>query len=1794
MDQPRPGASQTLLDVLRHHVEQRGEQTVYTFLADGETEQGHLTFAQVDRRARAIAAHLQAQGLAGERALMLFNPGLDFITAFLGCLYAGTVAVPAYPPASKRHWPRLRSIVEDARPQWVLTASAELSKIRRVSDQIDAFADIQWLTTDTIDDSRGDGWTPPALDGDSLAFLQYTSGSTSTPKGVMISHGNLMHNQEVIHRGFGLDADAVIVGWLPLYHDMGLIGNLLHPLYLGSRLVFMAPVAFLQQPIRWLRAISRYRGTTSGGPNFAYDLCCQRITDEQLRDLDLASWSVAFSGAEPVRAATLDRFAERFAACGFQRRAFFPCYGMAETTLMTTGGDPAEPPVVRRFDARSLEQDEAVEITDSDVSDGGDGADREARRLVGCGPIGWQLDVVIVDPGGPRRLDDGHVGEVWVAGGSVARGYWQRAEASRESFAARLPDAPEAGPYLRTGDLGFVDRGQLFVTGRSKDLIILRGRNHYPQDIELTVEGCHGDLRPGSGAAVAVTVDDEERLVIIHEVERRPKDSPEVIAEAVRRAVTEAHEVQVYEVVLIRVATVPKTSSGKIQRHACRQQYLDGTLTVVGQLRQERVDEIGSEILLSPSILEATDGEERGPLLQAFLVDRVARLAKVPRSSIDVEAPLTGIGLDSLTSVQLKNDIEERLGLEVPLDRLLDDANLRQLTEYLLAARAGGDPVTSFAIASPPVRQHPLSHGQKALWYLQRLDPQSSAYHISGAARLEASLDAPCLERAARLLVRRHSALRTTYAVIDGEPRAHVAEDGGVDFLALDLRGLAEDTLRQRLTDEAERPFDLEQGPVLRVVMATGDSHCYLLLALHHIASDFATLALLLQELAQGYFQMADGAADEAVSGLEPLEAHFADFAQHEAQRLQGDEGEALWDYWKQELAGELPILDLPTDRPRPGLQSFHGALAHGRLDAETSRRLRHLARQQGVTLYMLLLSLYEVLLHRFTGQNDILVGSPFTQRSQPALAPLAGYLVNPLVLRGDLSNDPTFEELLAQTRGKVLQAFVHRDFPFPLLVERLPLPHDASRSPVFQTFFTLQKDRLGEEGIASFSLGQSGAQLAFGPTTLESVALTRRSARFDLALQVADTDGELRTSLEYNADLFDPGTADRLLTALASLAKGVCGTDDDQELADGIKPHQKRLSQLPILDAAERQQLLDDWRVPELDDGEDGARLCLHHLILRQARKTPDAIALSWYPPDETPHHWTYGEVDRRTGQVADRLRQAGVGPGSRVAICGQRRPELVIGLLAILRCGAAYVPLDPAYPGSRLEFILEDSQASVLLLHDTLPDSLAGTTLPRLDLAEILADEVSPEPSPGDPEADGLHPDLLAYVIYTSGSTGRPKGVAIGHRAVVTLMRWSRLEFSAAQLERVLFSTSICFDLSVWEMYLPLSVGGRAVVVDHALETPKLPQEAAITLVNTVPSAMDQLAGLLPPSVKTVNLCGELLVRSLVDRIYAQPTVEEVYNFYGPSEDTVYSTWVVVPPNEPEEPTIGRALANTYEYVVDRHGMLTPRGVVGELLLGGDELAHGYHGRPALTAEKFIPDPHPKRPGARVYRTGDLARHFANGELEFIGRVDHQVKIRGFRIELGEIEHALEEHRQISRAVVMAKKVRDELLLVAYLAVGEAVVGSDDLRTFLGEKLPAYMVPQAFVPLAEFPLTPNGKIDRKALPEPQLEAADDAFVAPSTAVEEILAEIWQDILEVERVGIHDNFFDLGGHSLLATRVLSRVTESFGVELPIRALLEVPTIHGLSEAIAEELMADVDEETLAALMAEMEPAGEP
>jgi amino acid adenylation domain-containing protein len=1654
----------TLVDLLRTRAREHPERTATLFLLDGETEADRRTYAALDTRARAIAARLQERGaVPGDRALLLYPPGLDFIDAFFGCLYAGVVAVPCYPPRPGREQPRLKAILADAGARFALSTAAIAGKLESLAEADPEIETLARIATETLPSGLEDAWRPPALDGSTLAFLQYTSGSTATPKGVMVTHANLVFMERLIQNVFEQDETSVVVGWLPVYHDMGLIGNVLQPLWLGATCVLMAPVAFLRRPRRWLEAISRYRATTSGGPSFAYELCVERIAPEERQGLDLSTWRVAFNGAEPVRAAVLDRFAAAFAPAGFRRSAFQPCYGLAEATLLVSGLRASGGPVLLEADAVALEEGKIAAP---------DGTARR-RTLVGCGAVPAEQPVAVVDPATHQPCPPGRIGELWVQGPGVAAGYWQKPDETRETFGAMID---ETGPWLRTGDLGFLHEGELYVTGRLKDLIILRGRNHYPQDLERTAERSAPGLAIGANAAFSVEQDGEERLVVVQELAPRARLDEvgmAAAASAIRRAVAEEHEVQVWEVLLVPAGTVPKTSSGKIQRRATRSLYLDGALEPLE----------ASRLAPEPTAAStAPDPQDPEPWLRLH----AAAVLRVAPGDLDPDRPLLDYGLDSLAAIELGQAIENAFGVILGPGDFLEGASTRALARRV---RETSPPWPPSPIAPPSTGRggNAVSSGERGLWLEHRRDPKSTAYHLAAAARLHGNVSAAALRAAFQALVDRHPALRTTFHDEDGEPIRHVHPHAEVSFE--EIEGVS-------LDDLAWRPFNLQTGPLLRVsLIHKGPNETILLLVVHHIVADFWSFGILAKQLAVAAFPPSPGAGEGGAG--------------------RGAGGEGLWPAWRARLEG-LPPLDLPTDRPRPALLSDHGSARRIEIHAEILDDLRALAHARGTTLYTVLLAGFQALLHRYTGQADFAVGSPTARR--PGAADAVGYFVSPVVLRADLSGDPSFTDLVDRTRRRVLDALELQDLPLPLLVEKLRA--EGQETDLFRALFVLHRAPAGLEDLVSLALGEPGGRLRLGAFELEPLPLTPRGAAFDITLAVGERRGALGAALVFRTDLLDGTTAARWLEHWATLLAGAAAHPEHP------------VGALLLLPAWESHQVLFESND---ETTADPAWTLLHEGFERQAERTPDAVALI-----DGSRRLTYRELNEEADRLANHLRSRGAGPETVVGVHLPRTAKMVTALLAVLKSGAAYLPLDTTYPEERIKFLVEDAGAFLLLAAPEGQGHVAQGFNPGL------------KPTP----------DGLAYLIYTSGSTGRPKGVAITHASAVRLVAWAGEAYAREELARVLAATSINFDLSVFEIFVPLSFGGAVVLAENALSLPSLLPRDDVTLINTVPSALATLLDLgpLPASVRTVNLAGEPLRRPLAERVLAAGV--RLWDLYGPSEDTTYSTGALVRAGDPGEPSIGRPVAGSRAYVLDAALRPAPLGIPGELCLGGGGLARGYLGRPDLTAERFVPDPFSGKPGERLYRTGDLARRTPDGALDYLGRLDHQVKIRGFRIEPGEIEAALLVLPSMREAVVVPR----DGALVAYVSPR---LPEEDLREHLRQKLPAPFIPSAFVFLDALPLTPNGKVDRKALPAPEGPVARE-FEAPSGPLEETLAALFAEALGLPRIGARDDFFALGGHSLLAARVLSRVSGRLGVDLPLSTLFRSPTVRDLAGVIAE------------------------
>ena len=1062
----------------------------------------------------------------------------------------------------------------------------------------------------------------------------------------------------------------------------------------------------------------------------------------------------------------------------------------------------------------------------------------------------------------------------------------------------------------------------------------------------------------------------------------------------------------------------------------------------------------------------------------------------------------------------------------------------RQFLEYLLKEEGIEPTQTQKISCRENLDEWPLSFAQQRLWFLDQLEPGSPVYNLPIALRIAGPLDAGILVQSLDEILQRHETLRATFPAVDGQPVQIISPPKPPTLRRIDLQDLPvnerEAEALRLATEEARQPFDLAQGPLFRAkLLRLAEEEHILLLTIHHIVSDGWSFNVLMRELEALYTAFSIGQP----SPLPPLPIQYADFAHWQRQWLQGEVLETQLAYWKQQLAGALPVLELPTDRPRPAVQTFRGARQSLRLPASLIQPLNALSQQEDVTLFMTLLAAFQTLLYRYTGQEDILVGSPIAGRTWTELEGLIGFFVNTLVLRTDLSGNPSFQQLLHRVREVTLGAYAHQDLPFEKLVEELQPQRDISRNPLFQVMFLLNVPE------------QPPHLPGLHVTPLD---LPNGTAMFDVALSLTEDPQGLTACLEYNTDLFDPPTITRLLRHFQTLLEGMVAN-----------PHQS-LATLPMLTPAERHQLLVTWNATSCDYPKDQG---VHQLLEAQVQRTPEAVAVVFED-----QQLTYRDLNARANQLAHYLRKQGVGPEKLVGICVERSLEMVVGVLGILKAGGAYVPLDPEYPPERLAFMVEDAQIQILLTQQRLEARLPGQQVRRIYL-DADWQEIARE-SEENPRS-GVGGEALAYVIYTSGSTGKPKGVQIPHRGVVNFLQAMSREPGLTAEDVLLSVTTLSFDIAALELYLPLKVGARLVVVRRSVaadggELVKALSRWKATVMQATPATWRLLLeGGWTGSPGLKILCGgEALSRDLAEELLKRGS--SVWNLYGPTETTIWSTVYRVEAKAGTIP-IGRPIANTQVYVLDAWMQPVPVGVPGELYIGGEGVARGYLNRAELTAEKFLANPFGE-PGGRMYRTGDVGRYLGEGNIEFLGRMDHQVKLRGYRIELGEIEAVLRQYPGVREAVVVVREDKPgEKRLVAYY-VGEGVGTVRELQGFLRKKLPEYMVPGGFERLTSLPLTPNKKVDRRALPAPQQVRLDveKTSVAPRDTLELQLIKIWEKILDVRPIGVRDNFFELGGHSLLAVRLFAHIKKLTGKNLPLATLFQAPTVEQLANILRE------------------------
>ena len=1550
---------------------------------------------------------------------------------------------------------------------------------------------------------------PATAQPGNLAYVIYTSGSTGVPKGAMVEHRGMMNHLRAKIADLGLTAADTVAQTASQCFDIS-VWQLLAPLLAGGSM-HIAGDEIAHDPERLL-AFAGGEGITVLETVPSMLRAMLDATGSSAPCLPALRWLIVTGEALPAE------LAQRWLA-GFPAAPLLNAYGPTECS------DDVTHHVIRRPPEPGSEL-----------------------------PIGRSLinfHLYLLDRHQvPVPL--GLAGELCIAGLGVGRGYLNDPSRTAEVF---VPDALGAlrgergGRLYKTGDLARLrPDGTFQFLGRLDTQVKVRGFRVELGEIETALRS-----QPGVGEAVVLSRTDpagpadsdrsEGARLVAYVVPGEPVPGTGSLDEGdLREGLRRRLPEYMVPSAFVFLDAMPLTPNGKLDRRALPDPGPSETAAALAPSARTPIEEmvigVWSEVL----------GHPRVGAHESFF----------------------DLGGHSLLAIQVISRVRALLGVEVPLRAIFEKPTPALFAESVLEAlRAGAGMAAPPLVPVPRGRALPASFAQQRLWFLHQLEPASVAYNLPAAVRLEGALDRGALRAALTEIVRRHESLRTRFGVLDGAPVQIIDGAGPIDLPVVDLRALpaaaAEGQARLLVRGEGRRPFDLAHGPLLRTgLIALGAEEHVLSLNMHHVVGDAWSTAVLVRELRALY----EAFSQRRPSPLPELEIQYADFAAWQRQWLSGDVLEEEIRYWRTRLGSSPPVLELPTDRPRPAVQTFRGTNCWFSLPAALSGRLQALSRKEGTTLFMTLLSAFYALLARYSGQSDLVVGTPIAGRNHLQTENLIGFFVNTLVLRADLGGDPELAALALQVKELTLSSYAHQDLPFEKLVNELHPQRDLSRTPLFQVMFALQN-------VPAEALESPGLKL-------RPLAAGSGMAKFDLtAIFFGGGGGDLTGTFEYNLDLFEAATMRRMAGHFQVLLESFAG--------DPLR----RVSALALLTEAERAQALLEWN--------DCAKECpqapmVHELFAGFARRRPWATAVA------SPHgQLTYGELEARANRLAHHLRSLGVGPEVLVALCTNRTLERVVGIVAVLKAGGAYVSLDPTYPRERLAFLLEDAGAPVLLTERRFVDLLpaTGSKVICLDAGwDLVQGDESRAPE------SGVGPESLAYVVYTSGSTGKPKGVEIPHAGLMNLVRWHQDLYGVKPEDRGTQIASPAFDASIWELW-PYLAGGASVHIpdeETRLSSPGMVRwwsETGITLAYLMtPLAEGVLEVDIPPDL-------DLRVRALIiggDRLHRRPDPAvgfRLMNHYGPAEYTVTSTVVRVPPQGeggslPAIPTIGRPIDNTRIYILDRGLSPVPVGVHGELFVAGTGLARGYLGRPELTAEKFLPDPFAEEPGARMYRTADLVRHLPDGDIDFLGRLDHQVKLRGLRIELGEIETVLGQHPGLREAVVLVREDRPGAKrLAAYVVPSPGQEPSvEEMRDYLRERLPEYMIPSAFLQLDALPLTENGKVDRRALPAPERDL-ESTYVAPRDPVEERLAELWSSVLGIERVGVHDDFFELGGHSLLATQLVARIREALGVEVPLRGLFQAPTVASFAEVVLERQLGSQAEDDLAELLAELEGLSE-
>ncbi|MDW3194588.1 MAG: amino acid adenylation domain-containing protein [Cytophagales bacterium] len=1696
--QPNPTKG-TLIQILEERKDL--SKVGITFIEKSDDEK-FLSYKELYEAALNALSFLQDSGLKPKDELVFqVNDNRTFIVMFWACILGGIIPVPLSVGKNNDHKRKLFNIWQVLNHPYLIIDSKGMDGVGQFAHREnldDPYLKMRDRTIilEEMNVSQHKGNIFQARKDD-IAFIQFSSGSTGGPKGVMLTHENLLSNMNAISTAAKYCSEDSMLSWMPLTHDMGLIGFHLNPLFSGIQQYLIPTNTFIRRPALWLDKASQYGVTILCSPNFGYNYVL-KFCNLSGSNWDLSAVRVLYNGAEPISENLCHLFLDSMSKFGLKRTAMCPVYGLAEATLAVTISNLEAEVTSCHVDRNKLNFGDTISI--SDVTN-------DSVGFVNVGVPVNDCSLRIADASN-EPLDTDTIGSIQIKGINVTSGYYNNTIETRNCI--------DQDGWLNTGDLGFIREGRLYITGRAKDIFFVNGQNFYPHDIERVAEAVDG-IELNKIIVSGLFNNDtqkEETIAFVFFRERLEKFIP--IALSLKSHINAQTGIELDHI--IPVNEIPKTTSGKIQRFKITDRFKNGDFREIEQQLQALIQ--GSEHNLRPMVRPENDTEQKlvGIWKKALGID-----------TISVTDKFLEVGGNSLKAAEVGMMILKELQVELPTQVLFENATIRELaSEVITLDKEAYRPITKVAESET----YPLSSAQKRLYFAWKSDKSSVAYNVPIALSIKGEIAIGKLEACLNQLIKRHDTLRMSFEMTS-EPRLRVNPMATVDF-TLNCKKSSSALLNEVLKSLVQ-PFDLEKTPLFRIALIEMENGLSsLFLDFHHIISDGISVYNFVNEL----FQLYNGDI------LPSLSIQFQDYCGWEKEKLDPHKLSIQEDYWLNHLGQVLPVLELPTDFPRPVVFSGEGGKIQFSFDEETNERLRGLAKENGCTLHVLIFTLYNLLLSKYSGQIDLIVGIPVAGRRHPDVLDMQGMFVNNLAIRTHINKAASFLELLEAEKSNISDAHNHRDYPFEYVVEKISKQRDISRNPIFDTMFNYQNMGLPKTNGEEFAVSWHGFDPGF--------------SKFDLSLEILDDGNDLTYAFEYSTRLFKEATIQGMATNFVQLVKevlddptgkvsGFCSATDEEYDAY-IRKFNNTHSAYPMDQA-------------------------IHQLFDEQVSNAGCAIAVEY-----NEEAITYQQLGERADRLAAILREKGVKSNTFVAVLLDRSPDFITSILGILKAGGAFLPIAGDLPEERIQYILDDSQCNIVLSTNqyepittdwlNASDDLDRAVININTLDLVLDSHAAVE--------NGNMPADLAYVIYTSGTTGGPKGVMIEHQSLVNYIYWAAKTYTNGQEASFPLYTSVSFDLTITSIFIPLITGNKIVIYGEtdSLVLNQVVDDNKVNVIKLTPSHLrlfkeNDLSKLVARSnIKRFIVGGEALETQLAKDIYhAFQGDIEIYNEYGPTEATVGCMIHRFDPKDDSVTVpIGTPISNTQIYLLDELMKPVPERVYGELYISGDCLARGYLFNEALTNKKFLPSSFIN--GQRMYKTGDICKRLPSGELEFVRRSDEQVKINGYRVELSEIAYHLKNFEGVSEALAVLKKgKKDNKTLCAYYKSvdnSNRLLEEGTLRGYLANLLPHYMIPAHFIPLSEIPLTKNGKVDVDALPEPDSNPETGETLVPENEIESISLQVWADILDGEGLSVSHNFFELGGDSIKAVQISSRLYEK-GINVEAKDILTYQTIRMVS-----------------------------